>query len=250
LVLVNDADSPNEELDFSSDDELSDDFAAQPDRLYASVIPPLSPMLILLYLSIPYLKLGPMFLPTSDTPLSHSIPTLLICASFATFTRELWYLLARYLRKMDIEEIVLDVFARGSDKMRTRLLLRAIVRAGTLTMRVLLASVSLRGADISPLFPRSSKSSPVVVSVDALLPLVPAHSPPLARGLLTATVALVLLPLYAARSLAGKRIIYATWLSFLAYLTWLGAVSYAHVKGTLSTDLHWQRPGVLWQGIS
>jgi hypothetical protein len=232
LVLVNDADSPNEELDFSSDDELSDDFAAQPDRLYASVIPPLSPMLILLYLSIPYLKLGPMFLPTSDTPLSHSIPTLLICASFATFTRELWYLLARYLRKMDIEEIVLDVFARGSDKMRTRLLLRAIVRAGTLTMRVLLASVSLR------------------VSVDALLPLVPAHSPPLARGLLTATVALVLLPLYAARSLAGKRIIYATWLSFLAYLTWLGAVSYAHVKGTLSTDLHWQRPGVLWQGIT
>lgn len=152
LVLVNDVDSPNEELDFSSDD---DDFGAQPDRLNASVIPPLSPTLILLYLSIPYLKLGPMFLPASDTPLSHSIPTLLICASFATFTRELWYLLARYLRKMDIEEVVLDVFARGSDKSRPRLLLRSIVRVGTFTMRVLLASVSLRGADIfsSSLFP-------------------------------------------------------------------------------------------------
>ena len=148
LVLVNDVDSPNEELDFSSDDDLSDDFGAQPDRLNASVIPPLSPTLILLYLSIPYLKLGPMFLPTSDTPLSHSIPTLLICALFATFTRELWYLLARYLRKMDIEEVVLDVFARGSDKTHTRHLLRTIVRVGTFTMRVLLASVSLRGADI------------------------------------------------------------------------------------------------------
>jgi hypothetical protein len=33
-------------------------------------------------------------------------------------------------------------------------------------------------------------------------------------------------------------------------LIWLGVVTYAHVKGTLSTDLHWQRPGVLWQGIS
>ncbi|KAH9997923.1 hypothetical protein BJV77DRAFT_982259 [Russula vinacea] len=232
LVLVNDVDSPNEELDFSSDDDLSDDFGAQPDRLNASVIPPLSPTLILLYLSIPYLKLGPMFLPTSDTPLSHSIPTLLICALFATFTRELWYLLARYLRKMDIEEVVLDVFARGSDKTHTRHLLRTIVRVGTFTMRVLLASVSLR------------------VSVDALLPLIPVHSPPVARGLVTVTIALVLLPLYAAPSLAAKRIIYATWVSFLAYLTWLGVVSYAHVKGTLSTDLHWQRPGVLWQGIT
>lgn len=147
LVHVNDDDFPNAELDFSSDDdELADDFAAQHDRFNASVIPPLSPILVLLYLSIPYLKLGPMFLPASDTPLSHSIPTLLICAAFATFTRELWYLLARYLRKMDIEEIVLDVFARGSDKMRTRLFLRAIVRVGTFVMRVLLASVSLRGS--------------------------------------------------------------------------------------------------------
>jgi len=193
LVHVNDADFPNAELDFSSDDELPDDFAAQTDRFNASIIPPLSPTLVLLYLSIPYLKLGPMFLPTSDTPLSQSIPTLLICAAFAAFTRELWYLLARYLRKMDIEEVVLDVFARGLDKARTRLLLRVIVRVGTFVMRVLLASVSLR------------------VSVDALLPLVPVHSVPLARGLLTASIALVLLTLYGARSLDAKRNIYATW---------------------------------------
>ncbi len=221
LVHVNDADFPNAELDFSSDDELPDDFAAQTDRFNASIIPPLSPTLVLLYLSIPYLKLGPMFLPTSDTPLSQSIPTLLICAAFAAFTRELWYLLARYLRKMDIEEVVLDVFAQGSDKTRTRLRLRVIVRVGTFVMRV-----------------------------HALLPLVPTHSVPLARGLLTASIALVLLPLCGARSLAAKRIIYATSASFLAYLTWLGVVTYAHVKGTLSTDLHWERPGVLWQGIS
>lgn len=157
LVLVNDVDNPNEELDFSSDDE---DFAAQPDRVNTSVIPPLSPTLILLYLSIPYLKLGPIFLPTSDIPLSQSIPTLLICASFALFTRELWYLLARYLREMDIEAVVLDVFARGSNKARTRLLLRATVRVGTLTMRVLLASVSLRGPHISLSFVTHRRAHP------------------------------------------------------------------------------------------
>ena len=151
MVHVNDADFPNAELDFFSDDELPDDFASQPERFNASIIPPLSPTLVLLYLSIPYLKLGPMFLPTSDTPLSQSIPTLLICAAFATFTRELWYLLARYLRKMDIKEVVLDVFARGSDKTRIRILLRVIVRLGTFVMWVLLASASLRGSYIPPL---------------------------------------------------------------------------------------------------
>jgi hypothetical protein len=91
------------------------------------------------------------------------------------------------------------------------------------------------------------KNSPLIVSVDGLLPLVPAHA--LARVLLTAGLAIALLPLYAARSLAAKRIIYATWASFSAYLLWLGVVSYAHLKEP-SSELPWQRPGVLWQEIS
>ncbi|KAI9512386.1 hypothetical protein F5148DRAFT_1162905 [Russula earlei] len=250
LVLVNDTDSPNEELDFSSDEELLDEVAAQPDGLIAPIIPPLSPTLVLLYLSIPYLKLGPMFLPTSDTPLSRSIPTLLICAAFAAWTRELWYLLARYLRKVDLEDVISDAFARGSNRTRTRLSLPVVVRLGTIVMRLLLASVSLRGSHIPPYRFRSWKSSPVVVSVDALIPLIPARSPAIARGLITVVLTFALLPLYAARSLASKRIIYATWASFVAYLIWLGATSYAHIKGTLSADLHWQRPGILWQGIT
>jgi hypothetical protein len=147
LVLVNDTDSPNEELDFSSDDGLSDEVTAQPER-YSASIPPLSPTLVLLYLSVPYLKLGPIFLLTSVTPLSQSIPSLLFCATFAAFTRQLWYLLARYLRKTDTEDVLLDVFARGSDKARRRLLLRIMVRVGTFIKRVLLASLSLRGSHI------------------------------------------------------------------------------------------------------
>ena len=140
------------ELDFFSDDELPNDFTSQPECFNASIIPPLSPTLILLYLSISYLKLGLIFLPTSNIPLSQSIPMLLICAAFAMFTRWLWYLLARYLQKMDIEEVVLDVFAWDSDKTHIRILLRVIVRLGTFVMWVLLASASLRGSYIpSPL---------------------------------------------------------------------------------------------------
>ena len=146
LVLVNEVDSPNEELDFSSDDEMSDDFSARLDRLNASAIPPLSSTLVLLYLSVPYLKSGPMFLAFSDAPLSHTIPTLLVCALFAALTRQLWYLLARYLRKTDTEDVILEIFARGVGKERTRFLLRTIVRVGTSALRILLASVYLRGS--------------------------------------------------------------------------------------------------------
>lgn len=146
LVLVNEVDSPNEELDFSSDDEMSDHFSARLDRLNSSAIPPLPPTLVFLYLSVPYLKSGPMFLAFSDAPLSHTIPTLLVCALFAALTRQLWYLLARYLRKTDTEDVILDILARGVGKERTRFLLRTIVRVGTSALRILLASVYLRGS--------------------------------------------------------------------------------------------------------
>ena len=53
---------------------------------------------------------------------------------------------------MDIEGVVLDVFARSLEKARTRLL-RIIVRVGTFVMRVLLTSVSLRGSHIPPILP-------------------------------------------------------------------------------------------------
>src|ERR1700677_1861695 len=146
LVLVNEVDSPNEELDFSSDDEMSDHFSARLDRLNSSAIPPLPPTLVFLYLSVPYLQSGPMFLAFSEAPLSHTLPTLLVSALFAALTRQLWYLLARYLRKTDTEDVILDILARGVGKERTRFLLRTIVRVGTSALRILLASVYLRGS--------------------------------------------------------------------------------------------------------
>ena len=250
LVLVNEVDStPNEELDFSSDDEMSDDFSARLDRLNASAIPPLSPTLVLLYLSVPYLKSGPMFLAFSDAPLSHALPTLIVCALFAVLTRQMWYLLARYIRKTDTEDVILDILARGVGKERRRFLLRTVVRVGTSSLRILIASVYLRGSFyLLALF--SSENLPITASVDALLPFVPSRFQSIARGLLTSILALILLPLYTAPSLSAKRIIFATFASLLAYLTWLSAVLHARTKGTSPTGLQWDSFGTLWQGIS
>ena len=100
------------------------------------------------------------------------------------------------------------------------------------------------------LTPYRSKNLLFTASVDALLPFVPSRFSSIARGLLTSILALSLLPLYAAPSLAAKRIIFATLASLLAYLTWLGAVSHARIKGTSPTGLHWESFGILWQGIS
>ena len=86
--------------------------------------------------------------------------------------------------------------------------------------------------------------------MDALIPFVPPRFLSIARGLLTITLALSLLPLYAAPSLATRRIIFATLASLLAYLTWLGAVLHARIKGNSPTGLHWENFGILWQGIS
>lgn len=98
--------------------------------------------------------------------------------------------------------------------------------------------------------PYISKTLSVIASVDALIPFVPARFLSMSRGLLTITLALSLLPLYAAPSLAAKRIIFATLASLLAYLIWLGAVLHARIKGNSPTGLHWENFGILWQGIS
>ncbi|THH09292.1 hypothetical protein EW146_g8724 [Bondarzewia mesenterica] len=129
LILVqDDGDDPSSTpFDFSSDDDLADDFSAHLDRVKASPIPPLPPTLIFLYLLTPFLKLGPMFMPSTEVLLAHSIPALLLFAFFAACSRQLWYMLAKYVHKADLEEVMLDAFARGRGKERRRRALRLIV---------------------------------------------------------------------------------------------------------------------------
>lgn len=143
LILVHDQEDDNSPFDFDSDDD-DEDNSPQFDVRRASN-PPLDPSLVFLYLLVPYLKLGAMFLPHTELPLKYSLPPLLVFAGLSAFSRQIWYMLARYLRTADLEDVILDSFARGRGKERRRSILRGIVRSGTGGLRVLLATVYLRG---------------------------------------------------------------------------------------------------------
>lgn len=150
LILVHDdsEELSNIHFDFSSDDDddLSDALSSQLDRIKASSIPPLPSTLVLLYLLSPLLRLGPMLIPSADIPLKYSIPAVLVFALFALLSRQLWYMLAKYVRKADLEEVVLDAFARGrgSSKEGKRRVLRAGVRVVGAAFACILATGYLR----------------------------------------------------------------------------------------------------------
>ena len=63
---------------------------------------------ILLYLLLPYLKLGAVDLPNSSLPLELSFPALPLSLSIGGTDMNM---LARYLRKADMTEILLGTFA-------------------------------------------------------------------------------------------------------------------------------------------
>lgn len=148
LILVHDESEElsNIHFDFSSDDDddLSDALSSQLDRIKASPIPPLPSTLVLLYLLSPLLKLGPMLIPSADIPLKYSIPAVFVFALFTLLSRQLWYMLAKYVRKADLEEVVLDAFARGRGKEGRRRVLRACVRVAGAAFACILATVYLR----------------------------------------------------------------------------------------------------------
>lgn len=87
-----------------------------------------------------------MLIPSADIPLKYSIPAVLVFALFALLSRQLWYMLAKYVRKADLEEVVLDAFARGrgSSKEGKRRVLRAGVRVVGAAFACILATVYLR----------------------------------------------------------------------------------------------------------
>jgi hypothetical protein len=146
LILVPD-DEDSIRFDFTSEDEDDTDPFRDASPIYktSKIIPPLSPSAIFLYLLSPYLKLGTMFLPDLDLPVKYAIPVLFFFAILSAFARQIWYLMARYLRKADIEDVILETFARGRAKERRREVLRLSIRCMTTAMRVMLATIYMRG---------------------------------------------------------------------------------------------------------
>jgi len=165
LILVHEEDDDEDDrdierpliMDFSSSDEDNDDLDGSLSPLHQIngklSIPPLSPFTIFIYLLSPYLKLGALLLPYFQLPLRYGLSSLLISAVLAVVTRHLLYLLARYLRKGDLEDVVTSAFfstkkhgkRRERRKERRREFLKFSVRLGTATLRILVAAVYLRG---------------------------------------------------------------------------------------------------------
>ncbi|KAI0699948.1 hypothetical protein C8T65DRAFT_658705 [Cerioporus squamosus] len=236
LILVPDTEdsgTPNGvSFDFSSeDDDTEDESDLQRERIRNSSIPPLSSISVFLYLLAPFTKLGALLTPSADLPLKVALPAFVLFAVLSAFTRQLWYMLARYVRRADLEEIVLETFAHGRGKETRRAVLRQLVRFFTGTLRVLVAALYLR------------------FSVDLLLPYFPDVLAVPAREIATLLLAAFIAPLVAARSLGSRAVIYASWASIAAYAVWFACTAYMHAKHILVPVAESSSLGTLWHGI-
>ncbi|KAH8082022.1 hypothetical protein BXZ70DRAFT_979564, partial [Cristinia sonorae] len=236
LIVVHDNEEPEYDptsFDFSSDDEESEE-DEQYERLRSSSVPPLPATSVFLYLFSPLLKLGAiqLFDASKGVQLKWAITALVVFAALCALTRHVWHMLAKYVRRADMEAILLETFARGRGKEGLRNAIRRTVRVSVGLFRVLLAIVYLRA------------------SVDVLLPLFPHFRLIHVRAPLTVVLALCIAPLCLPRSLAGSSVLYTTWASVVTFVAWLISMAYAHAKGIRTTNPTSESLGILWQGIS
>ncbi|PPQ79937.1 hypothetical protein CVT25_003009 [Psilocybe cyanescens] len=235
LILVHDQDEPASPLDLDDEDDRDNDqdiVSPMFEVRKSTVFPPLPPSLVFLFLLSPFLRLGAFELPNSQISLKYGLPALLLSALSTAFARQIWYMLARYLRKADMTDILLDTFAKGRGKDMQRTLIRGLVRFGSGTIAIGLAVTYLR------------------YSVYTLHPLFPGkHHPIISYLISTLLVGVVVAYLSYARSLGSRRIVYATWLSLLTYIGWLGCTIYAHSHGLLETRLGWLGPPSVHQSL-
>ncbi|KAI1794966.1 hypothetical protein LXA43DRAFT_1072407 [Ganoderma leucocontextum] len=231
LILVPDTEEATAAFDFSSDDEDPGQADLQLERVRNSSIPPLSSVSIYLYLLAPFLKLGALLIPSLDIPLRTAAPALLLFAALSAFTRHLWYMLARYVRRMDMEEIVLETFARGRGREGRRMALRHVVRLLVQIMRVSIAALYLR------------------LSVDMLLTYFPNVLAVSSRLVTTIVLVALIAPIYSARTLASKSVVYASWISVAAYAAWFACTVYMYTRHIVEPIAYSSSLGKLWDGI-
>ena len=144
LILLPDSEgSIGSPFDFSDEDDDYEPLEAL--SRSASSIHPLSPSTIFLYLLSPYLSLGALLLPSSSTPLKYGLGALVLFAALSAFVRHIWYMLARYMRTTSMEDVIVDAFARGRGYEKRRKALRSMIWFDTGLLRVLLATMYLRG---------------------------------------------------------------------------------------------------------
>ncbi|KAL5524570.1 hypothetical protein ACEPAF_9710 [Sanghuangporus sanghuang] len=210
LILVHESEDEEQSFVIADGEDIPEDVSTPGDDL--------SPSVAFGYFLSPHLKLGSMLVLSSQAPLKLSIPVLLVFAFLSAFSRQIWFLSARYIRP-DLNEIVAEAVARGRGKERQRSIAKALSCVLSAVMRILLATVYLKGAIscMEPLWPSrlSFIPSPLALSVIFLLVASPISLSPM---------------------LASKRLVYSTGVSNALYIVWLCIIIYAHAAGVLNTD--------------
>lgn len=250
--------------DDSPDGELDDDDRLGRTARYSSG-PALSSLTVFVYLLSPLLKLGALLSSSAGIaqfPLRLSLPALFFFASLCAFTRQIWYMLARYVKRADMEEIVLQTFARGVGRgregERKRRSIQLVVRSSTGLVRVLLIAVYLRGMCFRCCCAKCFESHRTIAAADYILPLLPAQVLHIvaSRVMVTLGFALVVSPLCvpSSASLGAATVLWATWISVATYVIWVAGAAYAHAKAiSIPSQVETGEEGslgALWQGLS
>lgn len=144
LILVPDTEDQDDSNSFPfSDDDEESPFLPEATKTLSAT--PLPPHIIFLYLLSPCLKLGAMLVPNRALPLKLAIPSLMLFSLLSAFASQIWFMLARYVRKTDLADIISEALAPGRGQEERRKIIGALVRSGNALLRVLLATVYLRG---------------------------------------------------------------------------------------------------------
>ncbi|KAL4069894.1 hypothetical protein V8B97DRAFT_558269 [Scleroderma yunnanense] len=229
LVLLPDTEAQNL-YDFDSDDAIDDECDPQLEIRWLT-IPPLPASPVFLYLLSPYLGLGAFYIADGTASLWHALITLVLAASISAFCRHLWFMLGRYLRKVTLDDILIEAFVRGRGRGCKHSFSRSIISSVVALFRISLAAIYLRD------------------SVHSLLPLVLEGIPSHSDICISALLGSVVLALSLSNTLAAKPVLYASGLSMVSYVAWLTALLHAYAIGILQPSDSPQR-GILWNQYS
>lgn len=254
LVLVPENDDSDIPYHFSSDDEEDGELDSSEIDWLSSSATSLSSSTVFLYLLSPFLTLGALFVPdaTNTISIKFTIPALCIFALLSAFARYIWYMLARYVRKATMEDIVVNAFARTQRGETRRDFIKHVVKLGDAILRIFLALTFLRG-ELKPTcnIRHSWLMNSIAASVDVLLPISPPRLLFLSsRIVLTVILALSVSPLCLSSSFASRRVVIPTAVSVVTYVAWLASTAYSHATGSLDISASWVEMGSLWDAIS
>ena len=145
IVLVPENEDEETPFDLINDDEHGEEQDFSDTDWLCTSATPLSTAVVFIYLLSPFLSLGALFVPDAQIPLKVGIPAMCIFAISSAFARYIWYMLARYVRKTSMEDIVVSAFARKHGREGRRVFVKNLVKVGDGVLRTLLATTFLKG---------------------------------------------------------------------------------------------------------